>query len=147
MTPEQFATTAGGGALGVVAIYLCRIVLQLIRDKSTPPVPPTQNLPKSSRRITPDLMARTDHNTLARVYSEIENSKKDRERIIKMLAKCHEMMKELHEMHDQKDEDGVLRWLNKPSIEREIKRIGRMLDDMRKRGGRSGEYSINQKKD
>ena len=139
MSPESFITTAGGGALGVVAIYLCKICLTLVKQKSAPKstaAPPATN----------SLTSISDQsNELFKIYAEIEHSKEDRKRMIELLGKCYGVLKDLHEMHDQKDEDGVLKWLNKPSIEREIKRIGRILDDMRKSGrrsGSSGQYSF-----
>ncbi len=144
MSPEQFITTAGGGALGVVAIYLCKICLALVKQKATPP-PPSKQVQR-----TTTIPTRHDHEEIVKIYAEIENSKEDRRKMLDILGKSYGLIKDLHEMHDQRDEDGVLKWLNKPSIEREIKRIGRILDDLRKRdrGSRgSGEYSFPIKKE
>ena len=94
---------AGAGAVGL-AILSIKIVHTLVKQRKTDrPLPP-------------------DHES----FSEKEYS------LHRKLDRIIEVLTELHKWHDQRDEDGALKWLNKPSIEREIVRMGRLLDDLKR---------------
>ena len=91
------------------------------------------------------------HEDLLKIYREIEHSKEDRADMLSILREIKPLVGELHEWHDARDEDGALKWWNKGSVERSIKRIEAKVDRIEeklrtKSTGRSGEYRFKPEK-
>jgi len=123
VTPDELGIAAGGGAIATVGIILAKAILAFAQDRAPPK--------------KPDMISVKDHEQLMAIHGEIENSKEDRAKMLKILCTLAGMLKDLYQWHDQRDEDGALKWLNKRSLEREIHRIGKVVDEMNKRHSRA----------
>ena len=141
MEPDPYVTGGLGAALGAAALYVARALYELAKNAGGGS--PRSSTPK------PGTMTVQQHEELLRIYREIEHSKEDREAMLKLLRQLQVLIKELHEWHDARDEDGVLRWWNKASIERSIKRVEVKVDRVEaalhaltKKTSRSGQYSF-----
>ena len=145
---DPLLTGGLGAALGATGLYVAKALYELAKNAGGASSRGSNfsRLPRKPETITVQ-----QHEDLLKIYREIEHSKEDRADMLSILREIKPLVGELHEWHDARDEDGALKWWNKGSVERSIKRIEAKVDRIEeklrtKSTGRSGEYRFKPEK-